>query len=165
MKGRIQGRRAKWLRVGFAVSLLIAAHALHSGSAEAATSAPQPVLLVSSTSQNFPAWFRISADGRKLTVAEIAVSMTCTSGAQFVVADDFAHVAISKNGTLHGTYSQPPTAGSSGETYPWADSITARLNHRHTRLSGVWRLSINASYTNGMSDQCTSGPVRFTAVQ
>lgn len=165
MNGRIQGRRAKWLRVSFAVALLIAAHVFHAGPADAATTAPQPhgVVLATITSQNLPAWFRVSGDGRTLTVAAIAVDMHCTSGAQFVLPDDFVRVAISKSGRLHGAYSQPPTAGTSGETYTGTDSITARLNHRHTRLSGVWRLSVNYSFTNGMSDQCSSGPVRFTA--
>ncbi len=180
MNGRTQGSRAKWIRASFAVALLIAAHALHAGSADAATSAPQPngavrihvardaaaapgILLAALTSQNLPAWFRVSGDGRMLTIAEIAVSMNCTSGTQFLVPDDFLRVPINKDGRLHGTYSQPPTAGASGETYTWTDSITARLNRRHTRLSGVWRLSIHDSFTNGMSDQCSSGPVRFTA--
>jgi hypothetical protein len=182
MKGRIQGLRAKWIRVGLVVAALIASHALHNGSAEAATTAPQPhggahilaahdapaspgILLATITSQSLPAWFKVSGDGRTLTVAAIAVNMNCTSGAQFVLPDGFVRVAISKSGTLHANYSQPPTAGSAGETYTLTDSITARLNHRHTRLSGVWHLSVNYSFTNGMSDQCESGPVRFVATQ
>lgn len=182
MKGHLQGRQAKWLLVGLVVAALIASHAFNNGSAEAATTAPEPhsaarilaahdasaapgILLATITSQNLPAWFKISPDGRTLTVAAIAVNMNCTSGSQFVLPDDFVRVAISKNGRLHGTFSQPPTAGSAGETYSGSDSITARLNHRHTQLSGVWRLSVNYSFTNGMSDQCDSGPVRFTATQ
>lgn len=181
MKGHSQSRRAKWVRAGLVVGALIASHALHDGSAEAATapqshgaarvlaahdaSAAPGVLLATLTSQSLPAWFKISHDGRTLAVAAIAVNMNCTSGAQFVLPDGFVRVAISKNGRLHGTYSQPPTAGSAGETYTWTDSITARLNHRHTQLSGVWHLSVNYSFTNGMSDQCDSGPVRFTATQ
>jgi hypothetical protein len=39
----------------------------------------------------------------------------------------------------------------------------ARLNRGHAQLSGVWRLQVNYSFTNGMSDQCDSGPVRFAA--
>jgi hypothetical protein len=180
MTGQSQGRRAKWIRVGLVVAALIASHALHDGSAEAATSPPRAhgatrilaahdasaapgVLLATITSQNLPVWFKVSGDGRTLTAAAIAVNMNCTSGAEFVLPDDFLRVAISKNGRLHGTYSQPPTAGSAGETYTWMDSITARLNHRHTQLSGVWHLTVNYSFTNGMSDQCESGPVRFTA--
>lgn len=182
MKGRTQGRRAKWLRVGFAASLLIAAHALHGGSADAATTVPQShgavrihaahdasaksgAVLVAITSQNLPAWFRVSAAGRTLTVAAIAVNVSCASGAQFALPDGLTKVQISKNGRLHATSSQPPTAGSAGGTYAWTDSITARLNHRHTQLSGMWRLSVNYTFADGTTDQCTSGPVRFTAVQ
>ena len=48
-------------------------------------------------------------------------------------------------------------------TYSGMDSVTARLGRRHTHVSGTWELKVNYSYTNGMSDRCDSGPVRFTA--
>lgn len=179
MTGSNRGRRTRWIRVGFAVTAVIAAHALNGGSADAASVSPQShgaarihlaqdspatpgTTLAAITSQNLPAWFKVSSDGRMLRAAAIAVTVNCTSGAQFVLPDSFVRVSISKNGRLHGTYSQPPTADSAGDTYTWTDSITARLNHRHTQLSGVWQLSVNYSFTNGMSDQCASGPVRFT---
>jgi hypothetical protein len=182
MNGRTQGRRSKWARAGLAVAVVIAAHAIHGGSAEAASIAPEShgaarilvaqespaapgVILAAITSQNLPAWFKVSGDARTLTVAAIAVTVNCTSGVEFVLSDVFVRVEIRKNGRLHGTSSQPPTADAAGDTYTWTDSITARLNHRHTQLSGVWRLSVNYSFTNGMSDQCDSGPVRFTATQ
>ncbi len=175
----MMGPNARWIRAGFVVTAAIAALAL-GGSAEAASIAPRPagtpgilaahdasaapgVVLAGITSQNLPAFFKIAGDGRTLTVAAIALSMNCTSGAQFVLPDDFVRVGISKNGRLHAAYSQPPTAGTGGETYTWTDAVTARVNRRHTQLSGVWQLSVNYSFTNGMSDQCGSGPVRFAA--
>jgi hypothetical protein len=180
MKGRIQGRPAKWIRVGLVVAALIASHALNGGSAEAATTAPQPhaavrilaaqdapnaasVVLAGFTSQQYPTFFKFSGNARTLTIGAIALEMTCTSGAQFVLEDAFGPVHISPNGRLHATTSIPPTAGSSGATYSGSDSLTARLNHRHTDVSGTWDLQVNYSFTNGMSDQCDSGPVRFTA--
>ena len=183
MNGQSRGRRANWARAGLALAVVIGAHMLNGGQADAATIDARPfgtaavaaahdasatpaapgLVLAGITSQSLPAWFKVSGDARTLTVAAIAVNLNCTSGVQFVLPDAFVRVAISKSGRLHGTYSQPPTAGSAGETYTWTDSITARLNHRHTQLSGVWHLSVNYSFTNGMSDECDSGPVRFTA--
>jgi hypothetical protein len=182
MNGRSQGRHARWIRAGLALAVVIAAHAINGGSAEAATSHPTPfgpariaavrdasaapdIVLAAITSQQYPAFFKISANARTLTFGSIALGLNCTSGDQIVLEDGFSRVRISPNGKLHATFSVPPTAASNGVTYSGTDSITARLNHRHTRLSGVWHLSVNYSFTNGMSDQCDSGPVRFTATQ
>jgi hypothetical protein len=180
MKGLIQGRRAKWLRVAFVVSAAIAAHAIHGGSAQAAALAPHPhaaarilaaqdapnassVVLAGFTSQQYPTFFKVSGNARTLTIGAIAIEMTCTSGSQFVLEDAFGRVQISPNGRLHARTSVPATAGPNGETYSGTDSLTARLNHRHTEVSGTWQLQVSYSFTNGMSDQCDSGPVRFTA--
>jgi hypothetical protein len=174
MKGRSKTYRGKWLPVAFVVTAAIALSAM-SGSAMAGTIGSRPFgmardasaspgfLLAGITSQNLPDWFKVSGDARTLSVAAIAVQVSCTSGSQFVLPDGFGRVPISKSGRLHDTFSQPPTAGSAGETYTWSDSITGRLNRRHTQLSGVWHLSVNYSFTNGMSDRCDSGPVRFIA--
>jgi hypothetical protein len=182
MNGRIQGRRARWLQVGLAVAALVAVHALHGGLADAASIRPERVasarisgardasatpgiVLVAITSQNYPAFFKIAADGQTLTLAAISLDLNCTSGDEAVLPDAFAKVRIKANGRLHATESIPATAGSDGETYSGTDSLTAHLNRRHSQLSGTWRLRLNYNFTNGMSDQCDSGPVRFTATQ
>ncbi len=180
MKGRIQTRHAKWLRVAFAVSVAIAAHALNGGSAQAAMIHLQPagsarmaaaadaaptsgIVLAGFTSQQYPTFFKVSKDARTLMVGAIALEMTCTSGTQFVLEDAFGRIRISPNGRLRAATAVPPTAGSSGVTYSGTDSLTAKLSRRHTVLSGTWQLKVNYSFTNGMSDQCDSGPVRFAA--
>lgn len=166
----MKGPRTKWLRVALAVGGAIAAHALDPGSAGAATIAPRSandapagIVLAGLTSQNLPVFFKVARDARSLTLAAIAVDMNCTSGAEFVLPDGFARVGIGENGRLHAAVSQPPTAGTGGETYSWTDSVAARMNRKHTQFAGVWRLKVNYSFTNGMSDQCDSGPVRFAA--
>src|SRR6185437_2182033 len=58
MKERFQGPRAKWIRIGLVVAALIASHALHDGSAEAATTPPQTIVLAGFTSQRLPAFFK-----------------------------------------------------------------------------------------------------------
>ncbi len=166
MNGQNRGSWAKRLRIGLALVVVIGAHALNGGQADAATiDAPvtSGIVLAGVTSQQYPAFFKISADARTLTLGSIAISMNCTSGDQFVLGDGFSRVRISPSGKLHATLSIPPTAGSSGASYSGTDSLTAHLGRRHSQLSGMWRLHVNYTFTNGMSDQCDSGPVRFTA--
>ncbi|MGB8880288.1 MAG: hypothetical protein WCD11_28530 [Solirubrobacteraceae bacterium] len=169
MKGRNRRRRSVWLYLAAAVVAAIAAHAL-GGSAQAATiatagdaPAPPAIVLAGFTSQQFPAFFKVAGDGRTLTLAGIALNMTCTSGAQFVLEDGFARVPIGPSGKLHGSYAQAPTSGADGVTVSATDSLSAHLNRRRSQLSGVWQLAAHYAYTDGTSDACSSGPVRFTA--
>lgn len=174
------GQRARWIRACFVIAVAIAAHAVNGGSAEAASLAPVPhgaarilaakdapatsgVVLAGFTSQQYPTFFKISAAGQTLTLGAIALQLTCTSGAQFVLEDAFGPVQIRPNGRLHAAVSIPPTAGASGVTFSGTDSLTAKLGRRDTHVSGTWDLKLNYSFTNGMSDQCDSGPVRFAA--
>jgi hypothetical protein len=160
----MKGRTRKALRLAFVIGVAAAARG---GSANAAPIAPMPtgqaIVLAGFTSQQFPAFFKIAGNGRKLTVGGIALNMTCTSGSQFVLQDNFVHVPISARGKLNGTFTAPPTSGSNGDTFSATDSLTGRLNHGHSQLSGVWQLSVHYTFPNGSSDQCDSGPVRFTA--
>jgi len=153
------------LRLGVALiaTMVIAAIAgVGSAGAREAPASPE-IVLAGFTSQQYPAFFKIAAAGRSVTLGAVALEMTCTSGSQFVLQDGFGPVRISPNGGFHAAVSIPPTAGSSGVTYSGTDSVTARLGRRHTEVSGRWELTVNYSYTNGMSDRCDSGPVRFTA--
>jgi hypothetical protein len=149
--------------------MLIAGHALE-GSAKAATiraagDAPPPsaIVLAGFTSQQFPVFFKVGGDGRTVTLAGIALTVTCTSGEQFVLEDGFARITISAAGKLHASFAEPPTSDSEGVTVSAADSLSAHLNRRRTELSGTWQLSAQYTYTDGTSDSCNSGPVRFTA--
>lgn len=177
MKGRSQSRRVKWLRVAFAVTVAFAAHALNGGSAQAATvgstpfgaariaaasdvSAPKSILLAGFTSQHYIGFFKVAGDGRMLLGGGIDISMTCTSGGSLVLTDGFAHVPIHPDGRLHAAYSSP-TIVSNGVTSQGADSVTARLNPKHTQLTGTWQMTVNYGFADGTSDQCSSGPVRF----
>jgi hypothetical protein len=119
MKGRIQGRRAKWLRVGFAVTVAITAHALNRGSAQAAAIDSTPA-------------------ARTIVLAGIASSMTCTSGAIDVVPDALARVPIHSSGRLHAGFSSP-TIVSNGTTYQETDALSATLSPKHSQLTGTWR--------------------------
>jgi hypothetical protein len=180
MKAHSKGRRTRWLRVAVVAGMLIASHVLNGGSAQAASPRLRPlgeatmasagnpsgasaIVLAGFTSQNYPLFFKITSDGRMLVTGGVALNMTCTSGAQFVIADAFVKVRIRGNGRLHATFTSPPTAGQNGDTVSGTDTLSAKLGPRHTQLSGVWQLSVHYGFTNGMNDQCDSGPVRFAA--
>ena len=179
MKEASQRSRARWLRVALGVGVVVVAHALGGGSAQAASmgssvfgtsrigaaqdaSAPG-IVLAGLSSQKYPAFFKLSGDGKMLTIGAIALDLHCTSGAEFVVEDAFARVPVHPNGRMRARFSIPSTAGSNGEIVTGTDSFTARVNRKLSALSGSWQLHVSYSFTNGMSDQCGSGPVRFTA--
>jgi hypothetical protein len=170
MKGSSRRRRSIWLRLAVALALSIAAHALGGSSANAATIAsagdaptPPAIVLAGFTSQNYPVFFKVADDARKVTVAGIALEMTCTSGTQLVTQDAFVNLRIGPDGKLHGSYVQAPTSGSDGATISATDFLSGVLNRRRTQLSGTWQLRAHYTFIDGTSDACDSGPVRFTA--
>ncbi|HJS94459.1 MAG TPA: hypothetical protein VJ741_09360 [Solirubrobacteraceae bacterium] len=164
MKGRIQGHRSRWLRVAFVVAAAITAHALNGGSAQAAmidaTPPAHTIVLAGFTSQHYPLFFRISSDGKMLLGGGIAISMSCTSGADIVVPDAFARVPIHAKGRLHAGFSSP-TIITNGTTTQETDALSATLSPKHSQLTGTWQLAVNYGFADGTSDQCASGPVRF----
>ena len=160
MKGRINGQWAKRIRIGVAVAALIASHALHDGSAEAATIPPQTTMLAGFTSQHYPVFFKISSDRKMLLASGIAISMNCTSGASFVVPDALARIPIHPNGRVHAAFSSP-TVLTNGTTTQGNEALSATLSPKHSQLTGTWQLAVNYGFADGTSDHCASGPVRF----
>ena len=168
MKGRNRRRRSVWLRLTFAVAMGLAVHAL-TGSAHAApageVSTAPGIVLAGLSSQQYPAFFRISANDRVLLAGGIAISATCTDGSNFVVPDLALRVPIGADGRLHRSVVTPPTAGPNGTTYSGSDTLTGRLGAAHLKLTGTWRLRVRVTGPGGESIQCDSGPVRFTATR
>jgi hypothetical protein len=165
MTGQSRGRSGKWLRVAIVVGLAVAVHALNGSSAQAApakASASSDIVLAGFTSEQLPAYFKISSDGKALLSSGIAIRMGCTSGAQPVWPDAFAHIPIAANGRLHVSFT-PPTTTQSGVTTSATDTLTAHLNPAHSVLTGTWHLSVHVTLANGQSVSCDSGRVRFTA--
>jgi len=157
------GHSRWWLRLAAASGLTVGALgtlALHSVPAEAAPVGPTTVL-VGVTTQSYPSFFRISANGKTVQASVIALGMNCTSGATFATPDEFAHIRIGPNGNLHAEFSLPPTATSGGGIYSGTDSLSARFNRGRTRVTGVWELQLSYTFPDGTSDHCDSGPVRF----
>jgi hypothetical protein len=161
MTGRCWGSRGRWLRGAFVATAAIAAVGI-GGSAQAAPVHAGPVTLAGFTSQHFPVFFKVSSDGRMLLTGGIGINMTCKSGATLAVPDAFAHVSIHPDGRLHAAYTSP-TILTNGTAYSGSDSLTAKLNPKHSQLSGTWELAVNYTLSDGTTDQCESGPVRFSA--
>lgn len=155
------GHARGWLRLTLASGLAIGAFALQSVPAEAAPSSPTTVF-GGLSSQRFPSFFEITNNGRMLKLGAIAFGMTCTSGDEFVESDRDVKVPITRTGKLTAHYAQAPTPVSDGATVGGTDTLDATLNRRHTMLTGTWRLVQTYISSTGQTDQCDSGPVRFT---
>ena len=163
MTTQSRGSRAKWLRVAFVLSVAIAAHVFGGSSAQAAAiDARQHILLAGSTAQRYPVVFRFSGDGKTLMSAEIALSMSCASGATLVWGDSFVKVPVHANGRLHASYASP-TILTNGTASSISDALTARFGAKHSHVTGTWQLAANFTFSDGTTDRCDSGPVAFSA--
>ena len=87
--------------------------------------------------------------------------MGCISGAQVTLPDFVSHLRITPNGGIHRAVNIPTTSLSGGGTYSGTDSVYATMNRKRTLVTGVWRLQLSYAFTDGTTDQCDSGPVRF----
>jgi hypothetical protein len=155
------GHARWWLRLALASGLTAGVLALGTAPVQAAPGGPTTVL-VGVTTQSYPSFFRISANGKTVKASVIALGLTCTSGAAFAVPDEFTRVPIGPTGHLAAEVSLPPTAVSGGGTYSGTDAMSAKLNRRRTQVTGVWELQLFYTFADGTTDQCDSGPVHFT---
>jgi hypothetical protein len=79
--------------------------------------------------------------------------------------DVFTHLRINANGRAHDTVDIPVTGLVGGGTYSGTDSMSAKLNGKRTRITGMWRLQVSYTFEDGTTDECDSGSVRFTDVR
>jgi hypothetical protein len=158
------GHARWWLRLALASGLSAGVLALGTVPAQAAPVGSTTVL-VGVTTQSYPSFFRISANGKTVKASVIALGLTCASGATFAVPDEFSHVHIGPTGHLAAELSLPPTAVSGGGTLSGTDSMSAKLNRKRTEVSGVWELQLFYTFADGTTDQCDSGPVHFTDIR
>ena len=126
-------------------------------------SGPMPTTLAGFTSQHWPVFFRFSKDRRALVIASVAIDLKCTSGNEFTFEDEFAGLRVSTGGRLNGGWAQPPTKLSDGYTVGGTGSLTATLDRKHSKLTGVWEVQQTFISPTGQSDQCSSGPVKVDA--
>ena len=158
-----RARIRRWLWLTLASGVTIGALVLQTGPADAAPTGPTTVL-AGLSSQGYPSFFEISGNGRTLKLGAMAVGMTCASGDQFVFTDRDVRIPITRGGKLRADFAQAPTPVSGGGTEGGTDTLNAKLNPKHTMLSGTWRVEETYISTSGQSDQCDSGPVQFTDI-
>jgi hypothetical protein len=150
-------------RLALASLVILAALAFHVVPADASPVGPETVL-AGGTSQGLPSFFKITTNGRTVNIGAIALQMSCASGASFAAPDTVGHIHIGPNGNLHSDVNIPPTSLSGGGTYSGTDVMTAFTNRKRSRVVGVWQLSLSYTFTDGTSDHCNSGPVRFADI-
>jgi hypothetical protein len=153
--------RRWWLSLLVAGLAIVGAAAFDIVPAVAAPLGPTTVL-AGLSSQGFPSFFEISNNGRALKLGAIALSMTCASGDEFVFTDRDMRVPITRAGKLRADFAIPPTPASGGGTVGGTDSLNATLNAQRTELTGTWRAQQTYISQTGQTDQCDSGPVRFS---
>jgi len=159
-----RGRIRRWLWLTLASGLTtVGALAIQSVPAQAAPAGATTVL-AGLSSQGYPAFFEISNNGRTLKLGAMAVGMTCASGDEFVFTDRDVRIPITRGGKLHADFAQAPTPVSGGGTEGGTDTLSAKLNPKHTMLTGTWQVQETYISSTGQSDQCDSGPVQFTAI-
>ncbi len=165
MNARTRAGHARWwIRLTLASGLAAGALAVHGAPAQAAPMSPETVM-TGLTSQGFPSYFRLSPNGKTVDNGQIALQMTCVSGNVLTLPDFVSHLRINATGHMHFTVNVPTSPLSGGGTYSGTDSLSAKVNHKRTQLTGVWRLQLSYTFADGTTDQCDSGPVRFTDVR
>ncbi|HEY7076680.1 MAG TPA: hypothetical protein VH418_14975 [Solirubrobacteraceae bacterium] len=108
---------------------------------------------------------------RKLTRVQgwAGIELTCTSGATPDLPDSFPKLKLSKAGKFAAaTPALPIDTGDPKVTATLQDSVSGKINARHTKATLVWHLIITITdSTTGTPkvDTCDSGPVSWSAVQ
>jgi len=152
--------RRWWLRLLVAGLVIVGAFVSDIVPAVAAPLGP-PTVLAGQTTQGFPSYFKISPNGRMLETGQTALMMNCSSGAMFALPTFVSHIRIGASGRTRTAGQIPPGTLSGGGIYTGTESMSAKLNRVRTEIAGVWRLRMSYTFTDGTSDQCDSGPVRF----
>lgn len=119
------------------------------------------------TSQKLPVVAQISKKDKRVDVIGVVVNMTCSSGDQFMVPDEWVRLPIRKKGVVNATLHIPPSAPAAGDTVALAggtDAFAGKLNAKKATFSGVWDLHLEFSMPDNQTDQCDSGRVTFRAV-
>lgn len=123
--------------------------------------AGRAVYLSGITSQGWPIVIKESGNGKKLSVVEAALWLSCSAGDQFAWPDGWFRLPVGSRGRVLIEAAQPPDKQLSIEG--GTDSFRGRLNRSAETFTGVWEDQVTFSMPNGQSDSCDSGRVTFTA--
>jgi hypothetical protein len=148
-----------------AITTAIARMHVNAPLASIASAAPRGGLFAGFSSQRWPSFFRVAPNNRTLAVAAIGLGMTCTSGNEFGMEDDWERVPVNGKGRFRVGVTIPPTTEANGAVYGATDSVSGTVDLKHGKVSGVWQFHVTYTPAGGQTDQCDSGPVAFTARQ
>jgi hypothetical protein len=122
-----------------------------------------PDVLGGVTADGWPVVFRLSANGRMLTLAAIGVNMNCTSGAHYSTQDGWMKAPVTAHGRVALLGSTPLHTFADGSSLSESDVVVGAVTSKRDRLSGTWDVHDSWIAADGTRDSCDSGPVRFTA--
>ena len=141
--------------VGAAVAL---AGEPHEGGAQSSRSGK--IILGGLTSNGWPVYVELAANGRSIVRAVGAIDAPCSQGGSSTAADKWTYVPV-RRGKFSTTYrDSDPEAGA---VFDYDDSFTGKVNRARTVVSGTWRNKLVVRMADGSVDTCDSGPLRFKA--
>jgi hypothetical protein len=114
------------------------------------------------TSQQWPVVVEISRTGKRIPLISAGIDLTCPSGLDLPIPDQWDNVPIGPGGAVSASMNVPPDPGASLSR--GTDTLTGKFNRKRGAFSGVWRVEARFSLSNGQTDDCQSGAVTFTAV-
>ncbi len=129
---------------------------------------PTGVMFGGVTAVGAPVVVQVSANGREIVRATIALQQKCQpSGATFLVPDSWTHLPIKANGAFQvseewsAALTEPPVTGVTN-----TGQLSGSFNRAMTSLTASWSLlSVFNGATGASVDRCDSGAVSFTAIQ
>lgn len=148
---------------GTSASALIGGAPAVAGGAPASAAAAAGPMLGGFTAQGWPAVVQLSADRRRLAVAEIGLTLNCTSGNELDLPVDAGPVPVASTGSFHIARTIPAQPGNPVSLTGGSESFSGVLHRASSTLSGTWRMRLNFTASDGTADHCDSGPVHLSA--
>ena len=130
----------------------------HDGGAQSSRSAT--VSLGGLTSNGWPVYIELAADGRSIVRAVGAIDTPCSGGGSLTVPDTWLRVPI-RHGSFRAVYRDSFTDG--GARIDVQDTFAGKVNRARTVVSGTWRYKMVLHLPDGSMDTCDSGVLKFRA--
>lgn len=112
------------------------------------------------SSADFAMVFKLSARGLDSTRG--AFELKCSKGGYRFVNDGWVRMPISRRGKFGQTINNDEQKFSDGSPYKVSSTIAGTVSRSGRKLSGTWTVRWEIPEADGVTDVCTSGPVRFS---
>jgi hypothetical protein len=132
----------------------------------ATTAAAAGTVFGGSTAQEFPVVIETSKNGRTVTMAQIAIRLTCTGGGAFTLPDGYRRMPVSKKRKFSASFGPTTNRNSDGTTTDLEGSISGTFNKARSSVSGTWSFTwTDHDAAGAVTDTCQSGNVSWRAKQ